>query len=117
MLTQPDQVRIQRLRHDFGDFGLAHTGRPFEQQWLLQRHGQKGGHDDMLVGDVALAFEQGSNVVEVDLRHDTAEALRSVSYSCSQSPLSVNFRQMRPEIGSSKRVAHTVLAIAGMLRG
>ena len=49
---EPDQLRARRAGDRLGQLGLAHTCRPLDEQWLLQRSREVGRRGRRRVGEV-----------------------------------------------------------------
>ena len=54
---QPDQLRAQNVGKHFGAFGLADSGRPFDQERLAQSEHQFEGRRKVVVGNVTARGE------------------------------------------------------------
>jgi len=53
---EANELRVERTREDFRDFGLADAGMSFDEQRLVQRHRQVRGRRRLAIGDVRLAL-------------------------------------------------------------
>ena len=78
---QTDKLVAERERQHLGEIGLADTGRPFDQDRLLERGSQIDHGRDPAAGDIFLTGKSLDYLFD-RLKHSSSWALRMPAKGC-----------------------------------